>query len=748
LIGRDAEVAAVCELLATSRLVALTGPGGIGKTQLALAVAARLVERFSDGAAFIELAAVDDHRQVVPTIAAALGLRESGAEPIGKRLRSFLRDGHILLILDNVEHLLLAATDVADLLGDCPRLHLLVTSRAPLRLRGEQTFDVQPLATPHGRLGLPHEQVARYPAVELFVRQAQASDATFVLTEANAGTIAAICNRLDGLPLAIELAAPRIRMLTPNDVLERLNDQLQLLTGGPRDLPPRLQTMRGAIAWSYELLDVGQQALFRRLAEFSGGWTLATAGAVCLPDEDVLEAMTALHACSLVRRVTQPVDEARYSMLEPIRQFALEHLLASGEREAVRARHAEVFLELAEQAAPHLDWRDQPAWMTRLDREHDNVRAALSWLIEQRDAERGLRFVAALSWFWNMRGLFVEAWTQAQAVLNLPQAGERTQAHARALGAVAHLLYFLGDYAQGRALAEEALALNAEVGDRAGRARILIPLAVIAFDSGDDARHALLAEDLLTTARSLGDQENIARALARLGLAALRNGNTEQALTLFTESLELAQRLENRATTALALGCLGDAHLQSGELACAAAVYRESLAIYVELDYRSAVVRGLARLAALACARTQWQRSARLYAVAEARRAAISGALSIPERATYNDDLAAIQAGLTDAQFQSAWSSGQVLPDAAAIAYALETSAAPNVTQPAAVAGLTPRELEVLRLIAAGQSNKQIAAELYLSIRTVERHITNLYTKIGARGKADATAWALRHELA
>jgi non-specific serine/threonine protein kinase len=506
--------------------------------------------------------------------------------------------------------------------------------------------------------------------------------------------------------------------------------------------------MRGAIAWSYDLLDAGQQALFRRLAVFSGGWTLDTANAVCRPDEDVLEGMSALNACSLVQRLAHPTDETRFAMLEPIRQFALEQLIASGESETVRSRHADVFLNLVEQAAPHLDWRDQPAWMNRLDREHDNFRAALRWLIEQRDAERALRFVAALSWFWNIRGHFVEALTLAQAVLDLPRAGGQTREYARALGAVAYLRYFLGDYDQGRVLAEEALALNDEIGDRAGRARILIPLLIIAFDVGDDERHVRLSNDLLTTARSLDDQENVARALVRLGLAALRNADTGRALTLFHESLELAQRLENRATTALALSCLGDAYLQGGELACAAAAYRESLDIYVDIKYQRPITRGFARLASVASKSAQLQRAARLYAIAEARRSEIGSPLSAAERAAYDNDVATIRAGLTDEQYRSAWASGQALPPPAAVAYALETDPAPVTSPLKAEAGLTPRELEVLRLIAAGESNKQIAAELYLSIRTVERHITNLYTKIGARGKADATAWALRHELA
>ncbi|MEX1158197.1 MAG: AAA family ATPase, partial [Thermomicrobiales bacterium] len=476
LIGRDDAIAAGADLLPRSRLVTLTGPGGIGKTQLALAIGQTAADEFPDGVAFIELATVLEPELVLSTVAVSLGLRGVSSESIEQRLRTHLSQRRLLLILDNAEHLLDAAPDIAELLAASAQLRILVTSRSPLRLRGEHEFDVPPLAIPPVEHVLTTEELRHYPAIALFVRQARATEADFALTEHNAGTIAAICARLDGMPLAIELAASRIRVLSPDGILARLDQQLLLLTGGPRDQPPRLQTMRNAIAWSYDLLDAGQQELFRRLAVFSGGWTLAAAAAVCLPDEDVLDSMSSLIACSLVRRTADPAGHDRFVMLEPIRQFALEQLVASGEIDTVRSRHADVFLALAEQAAPHLDWRDQTPWMLRLDPEHDNFRTALSWLFDRHDIDRGLRFIGALSWFWNIRGFFLETRTRAQAFLSLAEASGRTVGRARALGALAHSLHFLGEYGLAQMFGEEALAINDETGDRAGRARILIPL--------------------------------------------------------------------------------------------------------------------------------------------------------------------------------------------------------------------------------------------------------------------------------
>ena len=452
LLGRDAAIAAGCDLLGRSRLVTLTGPGGIGKTQLALAIGHTIADRFPDGVAFVELATVLEPDLVQPAIAATLDVRGTSIENIGQRLKAHLKQRQMLLILDNAEHLLDAAPDIAALLAASERLHILITSRSPLNLRGEHAFDVPPLAIPPLQHAQSAAELSRYPAIELFVRQAHATDAAFRLTDTNIDDVASICARLDGIPLAIELAASRIRVLSPNGILARLDQQLLLLTGGPRDQPPRLQSMRSAISWSYDLLDAGQQELFRRLAVFSGGWTLDAAAAVCQLDEDIMEAMASLIACSLVRKTANPTGVDRFLMLEPIRQFALEQLVASGENDAVRSRHADVFLALAEEASPHLDWRDQTPWMNRLDPEHDNFRSAISWLLERHDVERGLRFVAALSWFWNIRGFIVEARTWAQTFLDLPEAAGRTVARARALGAFAYLMHFLGDYPAGKSV--------------------------------------------------------------------------------------------------------------------------------------------------------------------------------------------------------------------------------------------------------------------------------------------------------
>lgn len=748
LIGRDDAIAIGCGLLTNFRLVTLTGPGGIGKTQLALAIAQQIADRFPDGVAFIKLASITDYRLVLPTIAKTLGVWDAAAEPIVQRLASHLRERQLLLILDNTEHLLDAAPDIAVLLAASPLLHILVTSRSPLHLRGEHAFDVPPLAVPPEGNASSFEELKDYPSIELFVRQSQAAVATFALTAKNSRTIVDICTRLDGMPLAIELAASRIKVLSPSDILTRLDEQLELLVGGPRDQPPRLQTMRSAITWSFDLLDPDQQALFRHLAVFSGGWTLEAADAVCQPQGNMLEAMSSLITCSLVRRSTDPIGDSRFVMLEPIRQFALEQLVASGEEGAVRSRHADVYLALAEVAAPHLDWSDQASWMLRLDPEHDNFRAALSWLLDQSDAERGLRLVGALSWFWNIRGYFLESRTWAQAFLNLPPASERSSWRARALGTIAYSLYFLGDYTQARVFGDEALEINNETGDREGRARILIPLIITAFDSGDEQRHSQLSEDLLTTARDLGDQENVARALIRLGLGAMRHGESQRAVALYSESLEMAERLQNRATIGLALASLGDVYFQDGDLTRAAVAYRNSLAAYLDMQYARPIAHGLERLASVAFANGQAARSVRLYAAAAARCDAIGIDFPVSKRNVLDTDVVSLRTELGEEQFQSIWNIGRVAPISDAIAFAMETMPSPAIPLPSTTGKLSPRESEVLRLIASGHSNKQIAAELSLSVHTVERHITNFYAKIGARGRADATAWAIRHGLA
>ncbi len=412
LIGRETEVAAIAQLLAQDdvRLVTVTGPGGTGKTRLALEVAAGALGQYPDGVCFVDLSALTDPTLVVPTIAATLGVREVVGQPLLQTLSQVVRPKRMLLLLDNCEQVLAAAPDVAALLATSPRLAVLATSRASLRIRGEHEVPLLPLPVPAADRLPPLEALAQVPAVALFVDLASASRPDFALTAENATAVAAICQRLDGLPLAIELAAARVKVLPPAALLARLEQRLPLLTGGGRDLPARQRTMRDAIAWSYDLLAPEEQALFRHLAVFAGGFTLAAAEAVAAPDGTlpVLEGVVALVEQSLLRQMPGTDDEPRYQMLETVREFALEQLAASGDEAALREVHAAYFLALSEQARPHLAGAQQRTWLRRLEVEHPNLRAALEALDASREHETQLRLAANLWHFWSIHAHFAE----------------------------------------------------------------------------------------------------------------------------------------------------------------------------------------------------------------------------------------------------------------------------------------------------------------------------------------------------
>ncbi|HUG38092.1 MAG TPA: AAA family ATPase, partial [Candidatus Limnocylindrales bacterium] len=474
LLGRAREVAAARERVLRDdvRLLTLTGPGGTGKTRLALQVAAELIDHFADGVFFVPLAPISDPGLVASTVALTLGIRDPGGRPVLENLREHLRDRQILLVLDNFEQILLAAPLVGELLAVCRGLKVLVTSRAPLELRGEQEFPVPPLALPDPKHPPPIEALGQYGAVALFIERATAIRPDFAVTNDNAPAVAEICVRLDGLPLAIELAAVWIRLLSPQAMLTRLERRLPLLTGGARDLPARQQTLRGAIAWSYDLLDEGERALFRRLAIFVGGCTLEAAEAVCNPEGDlgldVLDGVASLVAKSLLRQEEGPEGEPRFGMLETIREYGLEQL----EADATRGRHAAFFLAFAEEAEPKLLGAEQVTWLQRLEAEHDNFRAVLGRSrVGEVAADVGLRLAGALQWYWRVRGLLGEGRGWAETMLALPGAAARTAARARALNAAARLANLQADYTAARPLALESAAIAREVGDLAGVAR-------------------------------------------------------------------------------------------------------------------------------------------------------------------------------------------------------------------------------------------------------------------------------------
>lgn len=562
-VDREHEVAAVTDLLRRDeiRLLTLTGPGGVGKTRLALHLAGGLAERGADGAVFVNLAPIRDPKLVELTIARALGLEDAGSRPVRERLTEYLRERQMLLLLDNFEQVLEAAPPVAELLQVCPRLTALVTSRAALHVRGEHQYPVQPLAVPDLRQPWSTEALARYPAVALFVQRAQAVKPDWDIPGSHGPVVAQICRCLDGLPLAIELAAARIKSLPPEDMLRRLEHRLPMLTGGPRDLPERQKTMRDTIAWSYYLLDAAEQALFRRLSIFVGGCTLEAAEAIAGAERwgreseqsgatsdalhsaaTLLQGLESLEDMSLVHVVRQTDAEARFGMLETIREYGLERLDAAGELATAHERHAAYYLALVESAEPNLTGPQQATWLDRLEREHDNLRTALRRVAETGEVHLGLRMAGALWHFWWTHGHLSEKRTWLGGLLSRNHTdevagGDHRAARAKALHGAGVLASYQGDFGHGATLLDESLALYRELGDSVGLAGALVGLGNASQWLEDYGRAAVLFEEGLALYRDLGDRQGIANALTNLGTLLMLRGEYAQAATLYEESL-------------------------------------------------------------------------------------------------------------------------------------------------------------------------------------------------------------------
>jgi len=606
LVGRAREVAQAVALLRRSdvRLLTLTGPPGVGKTRLGVAVAAAVHEAYADGVYVVPLAPLGAPELVIPTVARALGLREEPGRPAIETLIVYLHDRRMLLVLDNVEHLVAAAPRLADLLAACPAVDVLATGRAALRVDGEQELSVPPLASPAPTQSLV-EEVVRYPAVDLFVQRARALAPDFALTPANAPAVAAICRRLDGLPLAIELAAARIKLLSPRALLNRLDDRLDVLSGGPPHLPERQRTLRGALDWSYNLLTPGEQDLFGRLAVFVGGCTLEAAEAVCaMPGPapmPVLDGLTSLIDNNLAR-VEREVDsegdgEPRVGMLETMREYGLERLEATGDTTAVRGRHAAYYLALAEAAEPELTGTEQARWLGRLEAEHDNLRAALRWA-PGGEPVVGLRLAATLWRFWHIHGHLSEGrgWLEGLLAEMEDVSGhggavdedasgtgatelERGALRAKALRGAGGLATEQGDFRQARTLYESALAAYRTLGDREGIAAVLNNLGVAADGHGEYGRAEMLYAESLALKREVGDRRGITTSLSNLGRLALQQGDDERAVTLHEESLALSRGLGDTGSVALSLNSLGEVALYQGAYARATPLLEESIAL-------------------------------------------------------------------------------------------------------------------------------------------------------------------------
>lgn len=561
LIGREHQIEAVKQILLKpeTRLVTLTGPGGIGKTSLSLQVASGLLEAFPHGVFFIALAAISDPELVLPTIAQTLSLRENRSKPLRENVMEYLRDKQMLLVLDNFEQVVAAAPIVSDILAACPQVKLLATSRIVLRLKGEREYPVEPLPAPDPQAALSKEALSQYAAVELFIQRALAVKPDFEVNNDNAAAVAEICFRLEGMPLAIELAAARLKLFSPQALLARLDSRLQLLRGGPRDMPARHQTLRQAIAWSYDLLTPEEQAFFRRFAVFAGGCSFEAAEAICQSEElafDALDGLTALIDKSLLRQLETGEGEPRFVMFETIREFALERLQASNDWQATRRRHAEFFLALAEKAEPELTGPQQALWFKTLEREHDNLRAVFACLAETAQADLALRLGAAIWRFWIVRGHIQEGRERLAAVLALPGAAQPTRERAQVLNACGTIRHQLGEYIAARPLLEESLETWRALGDKKGMATVINNLGWIAAQLGELIKASELSGESLTLHAELHDKRGMAVAFNNLSTVAFVQTDFSRARALQKNSLSLRREIGDERGVAYAQAIL------------------------------------------------------------------------------------------------------------------------------------------------------------------------------------------------
>ncbi len=847
LLGRQQEVATACELLRRPqvRLLVLTGPGGIGKTRLAFQVATDLRQDFSSGVCFVSLELLRDSALVATTIAHTLGLKETGKVSADDQIKDALKEHHVLLVLDNFEQVAEAAPLLVDLLAACPLLKILVSSRTRLHVRGEQEYVVPPLALPDPERLAENGTLSQYAAIALFLQYVWTFQPDFQITSHSTRAIAEICLRLEGVPLAIELAAARIKYLPPQALLAHLSPLLPLLTGGPRDAPARQQTLRNTLAWSYELLDPWEQRTLRHLSVCIGGCTLQAAAAVCHPSErgeeaaSVFDALTSLIDKSLLHQIQREGEEPRIGMLETVREYGREMLARCEERETTRRLHAVYYLSLAEQAVHAWEGPQHSVWLDRLERDHDNLRAAMQWSLEQEEVEMAFRFGQALRSFWQVRGYFREGRTFLEAILAQSE-GHLPSQRAQALNDAVLLAASQGDYVWGEALCLDNLRRYRELGDNSAVARTFYLLGWLAllkgnlavaqtrltasleiFQESGDSEGCLISlfwvgviltyqgkypgaralfEQTLAGQRERGNRRGIAWSLFHLAwVRFLVRGDLTSAHSLLTQAEELFKEIGDVWGIAECSHLLGQMALQQGDVFAAQILFDQSLALFRTIGNRRGIARSLAQLGETAARRQDWEKArllyeeslagaheagdmmqsasclegiaglvsageaspanilwaAQLWGAAETLRETIGAPLPPIERPLYEARVTAARSSLGKRLFSAYWARGRAMTLAQALG-ARENISLPSTNAgpplvprntPANSAGLTAREVEVLRWVACGLTDAQVAEQLVISPRTVTSHLSSIYNKLGVSSRAAATRFAVDHQF-
>jgi len=812
-IGRESEISEVKKLLSTHRLVTLSGPGGCGKTRLALKVSHELLEEFSDGIWFVELASIFDPALVPQTIGSTFNIRELSGQSLIDALVNFLSGREILLVIDNCEHLITVCAQFAEtILQKCPDLKILATSREVLGITGEVAWRVPPLSLPGQQpwINPASAQDALHlyqdsESVQLFVVRAMATSPEFQLTAENGAWVAEICRHLDGMPLAIELAAARVRSLSVQQIEKRLDDRFHLLTGGSRTAPPRQQTLMSTLDWSYALLSATEQKVLQRFSVFVSGATLEAAEWVCAGKEiksvDVLDTLSHLVDKSLVMADKlgrgeghyPPVESLRYRLLETIRQYALEKLSESGEVDESRNRHLNYFIQWAETAELHLSGMEQVEWFELFEAEHDNVRAALDWCNADADrADSGLRLAVACARFWRLRGYLSEGRIHISAALSRTNTSERTEMRAQALFWSASLAYLQSDYPATRLLAEESLMHWRELDstNKIALADTLDLLGELATEEGDYTTAPRLFEEALDIFKELEDPRGVGDMLMQLGWAYMRMGRYDEVAPRMEEALGLFQEIGHVSLLGFTLAGLGELAIRQGQYERATQLLEESLAIRkqhghkwgigatlgalgwvallqhdihqmkkwlgkslalrMEIGDKGGIAWCLEKLAEAKIVQAQFQDAAKIFGYAEALRTPIGSVIDPADQADYNRIIAGLRMALGEEAFTAAWEKGATMHLEEVIEFALaepESSSESTRAEKEKFGGLTSREREVAALIAQGKSNREIADAMTVGVKTIETYVTRILNKLGFNSRVQIATWTVEKGL-